>query len=166
MTNSPFALLTPKTTEETLQAGAALARAVTNGLLQPGDIIQLKGDLGAGKSTFMRGLIRALLGAQTDVPSPTFALVHPYDTTPPLWHMDLYRLEDPEDLWELGIEEAFEEAICFIEWPEKAGTLLPEEALSLEITTQKEHREIGFFAQGAGWLARINAIKSALGLPA
>ena len=112
----------------TLRLGARLAT-----FLRPGDVAALTGDLGAGKTTLARGLIRALCGVD-DVPSPTYTLVQTYDAPgSELWHCDMYRLERPEDAYELGLMDAFEDAICLIEWPERLGALLPETARYIEI---------------------------------
>ena len=87
---------------------------------QRGDVITLSGPLGVGKTTLVRGFLAAL-GHQDEVPSPTFAIVQPYDELdPPAWHVDLYRLEDPSELGELGLEAA-EDAVLLVEWPERAG---------------------------------------------
>jgi tRNA threonylcarbamoyladenosine biosynthesis protein TsaE len=105
----------------TLALGARLA-----GEAERGDVFALKGVLGAGKTTFARGFIRALTTPDEEVPSPTFTLVQTYDSRKgPLFHFDLYRLEDPEEAWELGIEDAFAGGISLIEWPERLGPLLP-----------------------------------------
>lgn len=100
------------------------------------DVIALRGGLGMGKTAFARAFIRARPGGGdvAEVPSPTFTLVQVYDLPDvPVWHFDLYRLTNAEDAWELGIEEAFAEAISLIEWPERLGGLLPEERLDIEL---------------------------------
>jgi tRNA threonylcarbamoyladenosine biosynthesis protein TsaE len=107
--------------EATLALGARLARDAA-----PGDVFALAGSLGSGKTTLARGFIRALTRPDEEVPSPTFTLVQTYETPKgTIWHFDLYRLEDPEEAWELGIEEAFASGISLIEWPERLGPLLP-----------------------------------------
>ena len=117
------------TPEETAQVAQEIAS-----LLKPRDVILLKGELGAGKSTFARALIQSLCGVQTEVPSPTFTLVQTYETpTYVLWHFDLYRLEHSQEIYELGIEEAYRSGVCLIEWPERLGTALPKEYLEIEL---------------------------------
>lgn len=95
--------------------------------LKPGDVVGLQGDLGAGKTTLARAIIRAAADdPDLIVPSPTFTLVEVYDTpNGPYWHFDLYRLENPEQVYELGWEEALAEGIVLLEWPERLGPLLP-----------------------------------------
>jgi tRNA threonylcarbamoyladenosine biosynthesis protein TsaE len=104
--------------------------------LMPGDVVGLKGDLGAGKTTLARAIIRAA-AADPDliVPSPTFTLVEVYDTPRgAYWHFDLYRLDDPEQVYELGWEEALAEGIVLLEWPERLGPLLPQHlGVTLEV---------------------------------
>lgn len=98
-------------------------------------MIGLSGPLGSGKTTFARAFIGAFRGAG-EVPSPTFTLVEVYDsvTGVAVWHFDLYRLEKPEDAYELGIEDAFADGISLIEWPERLGSLMPEEHLSVTLS--------------------------------
>jgi tRNA threonylcarbamoyl adenosine modification protein YjeE len=102
------------------EAAAELAPA-----LRPGDAVALQGDLGAGKTTFVRALVRAL-GGGDEATSPTFTFWHRYATTPPVNHLDLYRIEQPGELADLGLEEAFDPAsVTLVEWPERAPHLLP-----------------------------------------
>jgi len=113
--------------EETAAAGAALARVV-----RAGDVITLSGPLGVGKTALARGLIGAL-GHEGEVPSPSFAIVQPYEElNPPVWHVDLYRIEDPSEIEELGLDAAAD-AVLLVEWPERAGTDLWPEALTLSL---------------------------------
>jgi tRNA threonylcarbamoyladenosine biosynthesis protein TsaE len=107
--------------------GAALAR-----VLRAGDAIALSGSLGVGKTALARAIIREL-GHQGDVPSPTFAIVQPYDELdPPVWHVDLYRIEDPSELAELGLD-SIGEAALIVEWPERAGPGAWADALRLSL---------------------------------
>jgi len=92
--------------------------------LSIGQTVTLTGDLGAGKTTLVRGMIQSVLG-DIDVPSPTYTLVQTYDMPDfELWHCDMYRLERPQDGYELGLMDAFEEAVCLIEWPDKRKVML------------------------------------------
>ena len=89
-----------------------------------GDVIALSGPLGVGKTALARALIKAL-GYDGDVPSPSFAIVQPYEALdPPLWHVDLYRIEQTEEILELGLESALDEAAMVVEWPEPSELLL------------------------------------------
>ncbi len=117
-----------------LAATESLARALAL-RARRSDVIALHGALGLGKTTFARAFIRGRAGGEAvrEVPSPTFTLVQTYDLPGcPVWHFDLYRLTDPEETWELGIEEAFAEAISLIEWPERLGRHLPDRRLDVE----------------------------------
>ncbi len=114
--------------KEMLAFGAALAKSS-----MAGDVIFLRGDLGAGKTTLARGFIQSLV-ADTDVPSPTYTLVQTYEAEGvEIWHCDLYRLEQADDILELGLLEAFEDCICLIEWPERMGGYAPAHAKTIEI---------------------------------
>lgn len=108
-----------------------------------GDCILLNGSIGAGKSVFCRALIRSLCGQGTEVPSPSFTLVQPYDTPAgTLWHCDLYRLSDSQELIELGLDEAFQDAICLIEWADRLGELTPKNALHITMEAQDTTHKI------------------------
>ncbi len=103
-------------------------------LLRPGDLLALRGDLGAGKTALSRALIRGVTVADAEVPSPTFTLVQIYDTAiGPLWHFDLYRLSGPDEVIELGWDDARAEAVCLVEWPDRLGPLLPADRIELEL---------------------------------
>jgi tRNA threonylcarbamoyladenosine biosynthesis protein TsaE len=115
---------------------ARLARAFAP-LLSSGNTILLQGSVGAGKTHFSRQLILARLAefdAVEDVPSPTFTLVQTYELKDTeIWHADLYRLSDTSEVYELGLEAAFETAICLVEWPGRLGELTPDNALTLTL---------------------------------
>jgi tRNA threonylcarbamoyladenosine biosynthesis protein TsaE len=114
--------------DDTEALSAALAR-----VLQRGDVVTLSGPLGVGKTAFARGVLQAA-GHQGEVPSPTFAIVQPYDELPlPIWHCDLYRLEDAAELEELGLDAALDEGALLIEWPERAGAAAWPQALKLSL---------------------------------
>lgn len=120
---------------------ARLAQGIAQHL-QAGDCLLLQGPIGAGKTHFARALIRHLLaqaGLAEDIPSPTFTLVQTYQTGRlDIWHCDLYRLSNPGEALELGLEEAFDQALCLIEWPERLGDLVPEQALMLQFTPKTD----------------------------
>jgi tRNA threonylcarbamoyl adenosine modification protein YjeE len=120
----------------TARLGEDLAMA-----LRPGDVLALSGDLGAGKTTLARGLIRAMAGDERlDVPSPTFTLVQSYETRVPLHHFDLYRLTSPHELDELGLDEMLATGAALVEWPERAEDRLPKDTSAVELTHDGEGR--------------------------
>ncbi|BCH21364.1 tRNA (adenosine(37)-N6)-threonylcarbamoyltransferase complex ATPase subunit type 1 TsaE [Mesorhizobium sp. L-8-3] len=122
--------------QATTRLGGDIAAA-----LRHGDAIALRGDLGAGKTTLARGLIRALAGdPDLEVPSPTFTLVQAYDTQIPVQHFDLYRLAAPDELDELGFDEALAAGVALVEWPEKAGDRLPADMVVVELADAGEGR--------------------------
>jgi tRNA threonylcarbamoyladenosine biosynthesis protein TsaE len=137
-------------------------------ILAEGDSIGLSGPLGAGKSTLARAIITTALtraGIDAgDIPSPTFTLVQPYpypsdkDRGREIWHFDLWRLKNPEEVVELGIEEALDRHISLIEWPERMGALIPRKTLIIKIEAGEgpNHRVIGIHGN-AGWDTRIEA---------
>ena len=113
------------------EAGLGAVGARLAALSRVGDAILLAGDLGAGKTTLARGFLEAL-GYKGEVPSPTFTIVQTYDPPElslPVWHVDLYRLDDPEELFELGLDEARRDAVLLVEWPERMGALAWPDAL-------------------------------------
>ena len=110
--------------------------------LQAGDCLLLEGPIGAGKSHLTRALIRARLGRMEDVPSPTFTLVQTYQADVEIWHADLYRLSHPDEVAELGLEDAFTQAICLIEWPDRLGYLLPPDAIRLVLSNKHDGRVV------------------------
>lgn len=131
-------------------AGRALAPH-----LRAGDVIALSGDLGAGKTSFARGLL-AELGLAEEAPSPSFALVIPYappDVTLPVWHVDLYRVEDVEEVEQLGLEDALIDAVLIIEWPERMGARLWPHALRLHFEAIEGGRRLTVAAPPS-WEAR------------
>ena len=131
MTPAPLLLPDPAATAAFGAALAALAR--------PGDIITLSGPLGAGKTSIARGLLAAL-GLAGEAPSPSFAIVQPYappEVRVPVVHVDLYRVEDPSELEELGLEEALADSVLVVEWPERAADRWPE-ALALTLSVRPD----------------------------
>lgn len=136
---------------DTRALGARLAP-----LLRRGDVIALRGDLGAGKTTLARGLIQALLGRNEEVPSPTYTLVQMYEGPGfPLWHFDLYRLEDPDDVQELGWDET-QDGAALIEWPDRAGRHLPAQRLDVFLENSGDGRRARLEPQGEGWQERLD----------
>ncbi|THD54332.1 tRNA (adenosine(37)-N6)-threonylcarbamoyltransferase complex ATPase subunit type 1 TsaE [Phenylobacterium sp.] len=129
----------------TARLGAAIARA-----LRPGEAVCLSGPLGAGKSTLARALVRALTTPDEDVPSPTFMLVQFYGGAGlKIAHFDLYRLTNPDEAYEIGLDEALDEGAAVIEWPERLAGRLPPDRLDIEIAP------ISGIGEGAGRVARL-----------
>jgi tRNA threonylcarbamoyl adenosine modification protein YjeE len=114
-----------------LDATARLGAGIAAGL-KPGIAIALWGDLGSGKTTLARAILRAL-GVSEDVPSPTFTLVQSYDTRPPVTHYDLYRLKNSREMAELGFDDALADGAALVEWPERAPECLPMDALHVRL---------------------------------
>jgi tRNA threonylcarbamoyladenosine biosynthesis protein TsaE len=140
-------------------ATAALATRLAR-LVRRGDVIALKGELGTGKTSFARALIRARLGHDEIVPSPTFTLMQVYELPDlSIWHFDGYRLRNPEEGWELGIEDAFRDGVSLIEWPERFGPLIPDRRLEItfEHAAAPEARR-ATLDPGPVWAARLSAL--------
>ena len=150
---------------DTAQMGRSLAA-----LLRVGDSLALSGDLGAGKTELARAVIRALSDEGADVPSPTFNLVQPYDVRLSdgkectLWHYDLYRIENPEELVELGMNEVTSTGVAIIEWPERAEGLLPPGylAILLRYGAEEGSRVMELIELG-NWQDRLKQLKVGVG---
>lgn len=111
--------------------------------LKKGDVVAFYGALGAGKTTFIRGVIQSLTTPDADVPSPTFTLLQTYDTPRfPIHHFDMYRLKNQAEAYELGIEDAFADGVSLIEWPERVASLLPRPHMRIDIEIKGSKRHI------------------------
>jgi tRNA threonylcarbamoyladenosine biosynthesis protein TsaE len=133
--------------------------AALGGMLRAGDVIALRGDLGAGKTTLARGLIQSLLGAETEVPSPTYNLVQTYELPGvTLWHFDLYRLETPDEMHELGWDDTALGA-ALIEWPDRAGAHLPKWRLDVMLEIVGDERRAILEPRGEDWQTRLHDIE-------
>lgn len=152
--------LTAATAEDTRAIGAAVAP-----LLRPGDALALTGELGAGKTTFVQGLVRGLGYAGT-VASPTFTLVREYRTDRlTVLHADVYRLDRVQDVLDLGLQEMLEDdGVLLVEWGDVIEELLPPAHLVVELTVPggSEERSIEIRAVGAGWASRWERLEQAL----
>ncbi|OGC30619.1 tRNA (adenosine(37)-N6)-threonylcarbamoyltransferase complex ATPase subunit type 1 TsaE [candidate division WOR-1 bacterium RIFOXYB2_FULL_48_7] len=125
---------TTKSADETVALGEKIGA-----FLLPNQLIALSGPLGAGKTTFIQGIARGL-GVADYVTSPTFIIINEYQGRLPLYHVDLYRLEDPAAIIELGLEEYFDRGgVCLIEWAERLGQLLPERAQTIDLQIVDEN---------------------------
>lgn len=150
------AQITTNTPDET----CAVARVLGH-RLSPGDVLLLNGEVGAGKTHFARCLIQGLLAEPEDVPSPTYTLVQTYPgPAGEIWHADLYRLTDTTEIEELGLIEAFESAICLVEWPDRLGDLTPPGALSLtfDAPTGDDSRILTCKWTDPVWTSRVKEI--------
>ena len=144
------------TAADTAALGAALGDA-----LRPGDVIALNGPLGAGKTTLARAAIQRRCGF-ADAPSPTFTLVETYPGDGlTIWHFDFYRLENAEDAWELGIEDAFSDGASLIEWPSRAPSVIPAHALSITLSASDGRRRADIAAP-PDWRERLEKIADQL----
>ena len=146
----------------TARIGAALGRALTIG-----DTVLLAGGLGAGKTALARAAVAARLadvGRVDDIPSPTFTLVQTYEADIPIWHADLYRLGGVDEVYELGLDDAFDSAATLVEWPDRLGPLTPRRALRVELDFGANGlgRVAVFQPTGPGWSGLMDALKAAI----
>ena len=150
---------------ETGSADQTLALAETLGaLFRPGDVVVLAGDLGSGKTTFAKGVGRAL-GVDEPVVSPTFTIVRQYEGRLPLVHVDVYRLDHLQELHDLGLEELIDgDAVTLVEWGDMVAAYLPAERLDirLELGAGDDDRVVTVTPRGASWLARDAALAASL----
>ena len=140
-----------------LEATSLLARRLAP-ILRAGDMIALKGELGVGKTTFARALIRALGVADTEIPSPTFTLAQGYrGQTLDIWHFDLYRLRSADDALELGIDDVRRDSLVLIEWPERLGTSLAMDRLEIafEYVADEDARRVALDGE-ISWSERLS----------
>ncbi len=133
-----------------------------SGLIKKGDIIELRGDLGTGKTTFARFFIQKMAGADVEVLSPTFTLVQPYeaDNGCIIYHFDLYRLELKEEIYELGVEDAFEEGVSLIEWPQIIADMLPEDRLVISLSCGVDDTRVAEIEAFGSWKGRVKNVES------
>ncbi len=128
-------------------------------LAGPGDVITLTGPLGAGKTSIARGLLAAL-GLEGEAPSPSFAIVQPYappEVSMPVLHVDLYRIDEPDEIEELGLDEALSDSLLVVEWPERAPGMWPG-ALALTLTIEPDGTRALTAQVSAAWKARWRQI--------
>ena len=140
-------------------ATAALARSLAC-CARAGDVIALSGNLGTGKTSFARAFVRAFHEREDEeVPSPTFTLVQTYPgQRGELWHVDAYRLKDPDEIFELGLDDAFPDGILLIEWPERLGPHLPQRRLDIVLShgpTETSRRAVLQDRGGSDWCRRL-----------
>ena len=133
-------------------------------LLGAGDLVCLYGDLGAGKTSLSYGIALGLEVKEQYITSPTFTFVNEYEGRVPFYHIDLYRLKDPEELENIGFEEYLDsDGVTVIEWAERAEDELPEERLSVYLNyVDEQSREIGFLAEGERYQKLLDALKQGL----
>lgn len=130
-------------------------------VLEPGDLLLLRGELGAGKTTLTQALAHALdVGADQYVASPSFALLHEYTGRLPIFHMDLYRLHGEDDVDAAGLLDYFERpGICVVEWPDRLGSLTPDDRLDIDIELAPlDARRFLLAPAGASWQKRIEQV--------
>lgn len=151
---------------ETFTADAAATErlgAELGGLVRPGDVVLLSGDLGAGKTTFARGLGRGL-GVREPVTSPTFTILHQYAGRCPVYHFDLYRWPAGEDLAEVGLPDfLYDDGVSVVEWPALLGRWAPREHLAVDLFLAPEGRRLAVRGEGERGLALEQGLRQAAG---
>jgi tRNA threonylcarbamoyladenosine biosynthesis protein TsaE len=151
--------VTTSSPEETRALGTAIAP-----LLAPGDVVSLTGDLGAGKTTLVQGLARGL-GVDQPVLSPTFTLVRQYEGAHRVYHLDIYRLERVQDVFDLGFDELLDgRGVVLVEWGDAIDTLLPEDVLEIELSIEDDddRRRVSMAGRGGAWARRWEGLRSAV----
>ncbi len=136
--------ITTSSIEQTIKTGEQLGAKLSRG-----DIVLLKGELGAGKTHFVKGIARFFHVPDDEVQSPTFSLIHEYPGKMPLYHVDAYRIRKPEEALEFGLEEyLYGDGICVIEWPENIANLLPQKCWVVELShINQQKRRISIYQQ-------------------
>jgi tRNA threonylcarbamoyl adenosine modification protein YjeE len=147
-----------RSVEETARLGAAVAT-----LVAPGDIVLLMGELGSGKTTLTKAIVEQLGGAH--VTSPTFTLCHRYDTSPPVAHVDCYRIDDGDELADLALEELLDDGcVAIVEWGDRIGTRFRTDALRCTLSQEQaddiDHRHVDIRADGSSWTQRLETLKT------
>jgi len=150
--------VTTRSANATEAVGEAVGR-----LLRTGDLVVLVGDLGAGKTTLVKGIARGL-GIAAAVTSPTFTIVQEYDGAVPLAHVDVYRLERIQELHDFGFEELFDERAVVVEWGDAIARVLPADRLEVRLTLgdADDERQVTLTAQGTTWSARAPELAAVL----
>jgi len=139
--------------EELMRLGTQIAP-----MLRAADVLFLIGDLGAGKTTLAKGILSALTGKTDEVTSPTYNLVHIWDGGAfEIWHADLYRLDGPAEVAQLGFDEAFERCLTLIEWPDRMGDLAPDDRLDIKIEKTLGGRKVTLRPMSQAWKDRLHA---------
>ena len=149
---------------------AVLAAAVA-AAARPGDLVALSGPLGAGKTTFARHFLEARARAAgvpppPEVPSPTFTLVQAYEIgDDDIWHFDLYRIKGPGECAELGFEDALDDGIVLVEWPDRLGPLLPPDRLDVQLAYAEGDARAAELVGTGPWAGRVSALAASLSEP-
>ncbi|MGA8297395.1 MAG: tRNA (adenosine(37)-N6)-threonylcarbamoyltransferase complex ATPase subunit type 1 TsaE [Acidimicrobiales bacterium] len=161
---APPLVVVSRSAEETRSVGAAIAS-----LLAPGDVVLLIGELGSGKTTLTKGVVEAVGGPGAT--SPTFTLSHRYETTPPITHVDCYRIEEGDDLADLALDEVLDDgSAVIIEWGERLRARFGSDALECTLTTEgsesdgADRRVITFVTHGPRWTNRLGELRTRVGL--